>query len=89
MFVAQKIVIKKILTRDYIYDYTKTLKEERMIKMLSLYPFNIYELSSLKEYLIKESMTQAIETLHKYQTGSSEKFKRDRRYLRKDDSITR
>lgn len=82
LFVADKLIILKPLTREDILNYTLKLDENGLIRMLSLYPFLESELDKIKEYIEQNKYSFALETLLTYQTGDIKTFKRDPRYLR-------
>lgn len=83
MYVAEKLKITQILTREDIFQYVCQADVDEFRRMLMLYPFTKEELQLLRKLIIDRGKEyQQLFTEAKWQLGNIKTFKRSRKYLR-------
>lgn len=84
MFVAENMIIKKILTREDIFSYLLKSDIDEFRRFLNLYPFTKEELNYLRNFVIdKNNDYKTLLNNANNQNGDIINFKRNRKYLRK------
>lgn len=79
MYVTNNLTIIKKLTKEDIFKYALSLNDNDLSRVLSLYPFDIKELSIIFEKCKNNGYIKALSAIENFQTGDRKNFKRNRK----------